>query len=110
MKEEKKKKQVDKKILKLSKTFGIDLVRAAKIHKILNQKGVHSKTMDEESEDEVLKVTPQMANVEKNLIEKIHGEANKSSINFSEQYLIKVAKKIIVPFFQQQNMEKIQNT
>jgi hypothetical protein len=40
-----------------------------------------------------------MANVEKNLIEKIHGEANKSSINFSEQYLIKVAKKIIVPFF-----------
>jgi hypothetical protein len=34
------------------------LIRAAKIHKILNQKGVQSKTMDEESEDEVLKVTP----------------------------------------------------
>lgn len=36
MKEEKKKRQEDKKILKLSKTFGIDVIRAAKIHKILN--------------------------------------------------------------------------
>jgi hypothetical protein len=42
----------------LAKTFGIDMIRATKIYKILIQKGVSSKTMDTESEDEELKINP----------------------------------------------------
>lgn len=60
---EKQKKIDEKKITKLAMAFGIDAIRAARIHKILTSKGVLSKTMDEESEDEVLKVTPQLSKV-----------------------------------------------
>ena len=42
----------------MAKLFGIDMLRATKIYKILISKGVSSKTMDTESEDEELKITP----------------------------------------------------
>ena len=53
----------EKKIKKLAKTFGIDMIRATKIYKILIQKGVSSKTMDTESEDEELKINPELKTV-----------------------------------------------
>lgn len=47
------------------------MVRATKIYKILMQKGVSSKTMDSESEDEELRMTPQMRIVAEEVTESL---------------------------------------